>query len=306
MSAGLAKEQDRVTADAKVARHRHRHVGKQADHPDGRRRIDRTCRILVVQRDVPASDRCPERPTRIANAATRLDELKVDIRLLGIPEVEAVGDTKRPGTGAGDVAGRFGDGTHAALIRVEQNVTRVAVHRHGDAETRARNLHYAGVAPRGHDAAGAYGPVILLKHPALACDRWCVEESLQRVGKIPGVGRRGQRTARPGDIGFLGRRGIHRTAVHQLLPGNRRDDATVVHDAEDAIVRDLADRRCIEVPLLAHRADLIHAMRLGDDQHPLLRFREHDFVRCHPGLAGWHLAGIHLHADAASRRHLRR
>ena len=50
--------------------------------------------------------------------------------------------------------------------------------------------------------------------------------------------------------------------------------------------------------------DLLLAALLDDEQHALLRLRQHDLVRRHPGLALRHVRHVDLDADAAARAHL--
>ena len=113
----LAGEVDRV-ALAPCARHR-AHVGDEADAADDRRGVDRAAVRLVVERDVARDDRDAERLARGRHALDRLGQLPGDLRLLGVAEVEAVGDRERLAAGAGDVARRLEHGQRAAGVRVE-------------------------------------------------------------------------------------------------------------------------------------------------------------------------------------------
>src|SRR3989304_2582 len=70
----------------------------------------------------------------LGDAAAGLSELEEDLGFLGIPEVQAIGDAEGDGAGTGHIAGRLGDGSLAALVRVESDVALVAVHREGQAE----------------------------------------------------------------------------------------------------------------------------------------------------------------------------
>src|SRR4030095_4395941 len=61
------------------------------------------------------------------DAAHGLAKLPHDLRLLGIAEVEAVGDAERLTTAAHPVAGGLDHGGHAPDIRIELAVAAVAV-----------------------------------------------------------------------------------------------------------------------------------------------------------------------------------
>ena len=60
--------------------------------------------VVVVERDVAGDDRDPERLRGLRDPLDRLRELVRDLRLLGIAEVEAVGEADRLTAGARDVA----------------------------------------------------------------------------------------------------------------------------------------------------------------------------------------------------------
>ncbi len=62
----------------------------------------------------------------------------------------------------------------------------------------------------------------------------------------------------------------------------------------------------MQIPFLEDAFDLRFASALGDQQHPFLRFGQHDFVRRHAGFALRHEGDVDLHAGAAARAHLRR
>ena len=54
------------------------------------------------------------------------------LRLERAGHVEIVGCAEWNRAGAGKIAARFGDGGFCAFVRIEINVTAVAVHGHGD------------------------------------------------------------------------------------------------------------------------------------------------------------------------------
>src|SRR5437773_278401 len=75
---------------------------------DGGRR-DRAPLRLVVERDVARDDRYAERVGRDRDRLDRLAELPRDLGLLGVAEVEAVGQRERRAAGTRDVAARVKD-----------------------------------------------------------------------------------------------------------------------------------------------------------------------------------------------------
>src|SRR4029077_18790790 len=96
--AHVAKE----AADAAVERCEDTH------HAHRRRRVDGPARVLIVEGDVAARDRRAEGNACVGDAATGLPELEEHFGLLGIAEVEAIGDAERHGPAAGDVARGLG------------------------------------------------------------------------------------------------------------------------------------------------------------------------------------------------------
>ena len=112
----------------------------------------------------------------------------------------------------------------------------------------------------------------------------------------------------PLDVGQVLRLG-HRTLVHRRLVGQRAvrnlgDHDAALLDAKHAVARHLADVRRVQVPFVENPLDLRLAPLLDDQQHALLRFGQHDFVRRHAGLALRHERDVDLDAGAAARSHL--
>ena len=81
---------------------------------------------LVVERDVARHDGKVQRAAGLADALDGLDEGAHDLGLLGVAEVEVVGDGDRVGAHGGQVAPDFGDGLLAALERVGLDIARRA------------------------------------------------------------------------------------------------------------------------------------------------------------------------------------
>ena len=119
---------------------------------------------LVVERHVPRDHRNLERPARLRHPFKSSDELPHDPRVLGLAEVEAVGDPDRLGADARQVADRLGHRLGRAVERVEAAGEGVAVGRGGDADARAREQQQRRVRPRADHRARTHRLVVLLPH----------------------------------------------------------------------------------------------------------------------------------------------
>ena len=87
------------------------------------------------------------------------------------------------------------------------------------------------------------------------------------------------------------------------MRGNFRGDAAAILDASQATFGDAPDHDGIQPPLLENGKNFVLAAFLRDQQHALLRFAEHDFVRRHAGFALRNFGEIDLDAGAAARSH---
>ena len=138
---------------------------------DHRCRIDRPLRSLVVQRHVAANHRNAEGPAGVAQPAHRLDELPGDVGLLGVTEVEAVGEAQWLGPDAGEVARALEYGLDRARVGIARHPPPVAVDRHrqraGSAVAIERQHRGVGRLRPPHRAR-ADQRVVLLEGPALA------------------------------------------------------------------------------------------------------------------------------------------
>ena len=82
--------------------------------------MDRAAVGVVVERDVPGDDREAERLARLRHPLDRLGELPSDLGLLGVAEVEAVGEPERLAARTGDVARGLEDRRRTSGERVER------------------------------------------------------------------------------------------------------------------------------------------------------------------------------------------
>ena len=124
------------SARAKPIRGTRAGSGSLPTMPDDRGRVDRALGALVVERDVAAHDRHAQRQAGVAQALDRALELPGDVRLLGVAEVEAVGQAERLGAHAGEVAralehrlggARVGVAGHAPAVAVDRDRDRARV-----------------------------------------------------------------------------------------------------------------------------------------------------------------------------------
>ena len=99
------------------------------DHCNRWRRINRAVGILVIEADISACDWRVEGAAGFGHTANRFLELIKNFRIVRIAEIEVVGCTQRSRAGTSEVAGGFCYGDFSALIRIEVNVSGVAIDR---------------------------------------------------------------------------------------------------------------------------------------------------------------------------------
>ena len=177
----VAEQHDREAVGVEVRDGVAVDVVEQADHRDRRRRVDRAAAGLVVERDVARDHRRAERLGRVAETADRLGQLPHDLRLLGIAEVQAVGERERPRAGARDVARRLGHRRDRAGARIEPAPARVAVDRHRERLARRRavlalHAHQRGVAAGTDHRVALHQRVVLALDPGLRAEVRRIEQ----------------------------------------------------------------------------------------------------------------------------------
>ncbi len=99
---------------------------------------------------------------------------------------------------------------------------------------------------------------------------------------------------------------VHRRFVRQRPIRDLGDDCSALLHAKQSVSRHFSDVHRMQVPLVEDALDLRFAAALHDEQHPLLRLGEHDFVGRHAGLALRDEGDIDFNARPAPRAHLRR
>src|SRR5690348_2168536 len=252
------------------------------DAKDGRG-INRAPESFVVEADVAAGDGHVEGAAGLGDAINRLAELAHDFGLFGIAEIEAIrgGDGTR--AGAGDVARGFCDGVHRAQTRRALAPAAIAVRGKRNRARRLLEAEHGRVAGAREDARiRANHVVVLLEDPALRGDGGRSEQAAEifvqvRTGRSEFDERRG---------GFLRFRRsdsaiVTRAFLGDGVRGDFRNDAAIFEHTQKAIARDAADLDGVEAPFAEHLEDFAFAAELGDKEHALLRFAEHDFVGRH-------------------------
>ena len=103
----------------------------QADHGDRRRGVNRAVRVLVVEATLPPVTGALK--ARQASARPRTDSCNCQniSGLIGLP-IEIVGRAQRHRAGTGEIAAGLRHDDFPAFVRIEINVSAVAIHRQGD------------------------------------------------------------------------------------------------------------------------------------------------------------------------------
>ena len=287
-----SEQKHRASGPVEARRQVLRHVLKDPQHADHRRRIDRTALGFVVQTDVPADHRRLEHRACFRDTAHGLVERVVDLQLLRVAEVEAIRDGDWRGARAHDVARCFRHRDGRPRVRVQVDHPRVAVGRQRNPFSRTGDAQHGCIAARGHHRVVQDLVVVLAKHSAFAGDIRPCEEAEERVRRIRGreiVQRFKRKRVEAKELGWP-----HAVAqVGRGLGGNEDWHTghlhTVVLDHHVRAAGHGADRRAVQLPVLKECGDLGHVLLLADHQHPFLAFAQHDLVGRHARFAARHV-----------------
>ncbi len=156
----------------------------------------------------------------------------------------------------------------------------------------------AASQPGAGEGVGAHHVVVLLPDPALGAEVGGGKQRVQIAGQIAALECR--RVHRRAAQRLRMRAVVKRRLIGQRAIGNFRHDFAVMAHAQLAVAGHAADGDGVETPLAEDLEDFFFAALVGHEQHALLRFREHDFVRRHAGFALRHAVQIDL--DAGRRR----
>ena len=279
-------------------------VFQHAQHRDDRGWEDRLVR-LVVEADVPADDRDPQRLAGTRDPQDGFSKRPEHLRALGAGEVEAIRDGGRHRPDARDVLGGLEHGQHPADVGVEVAAPTVAVDRERQPDRRSLfEAEDARVRPRRDYGVGLDHVVVLPEHPPLVRDIGRGQQGHER--RL----RRGDREGRgidPPDLLEVGRltrgRGVGGRFGEALgIQGDH--DRAAVADGQQRGRHHAADHDGLEAPPAADPEHVLLAAALDDQQHPLLRLAEEHLVRRHPFLAAGDLREVDLHPHPAAGRHL--
>ena len=162
-----------------------------------------------------------------------------------------------------------------------------------------------GIAAGAGDGVCHHLAVILLVDPAAAGKVNAADKGFQHLchWRVAGDVGAGKSRAR-GDIGL--RTVIFRRVIDKRGQRDVAGDPAILQQHKPAGLGDLADRHEIEVPLVEDLPRRVRRLGLQHHQHALLAFREHELICTHAFLARRHQIKVHLHAEAALRRHLHR
>ena len=108
-----------------------------------------------------------------------------------------------------------------------------------------------------------------------------------------------------GEAGLPGLHGamVERSVVGERFVGDFGDDFAVMEDAHLRIGDDLSDGYGVKAPLFEDLEDFVFTAFLGDEQHALLGFAEHDLVGGHAGFALGDVVEFDLDANATASTH---
>ncbi|CAI8301747.1 MAG: Uncharacterised protein [Flavobacteriia bacterium] len=288
-------------------------VFHNSDHANGRRGENRFCAFLedclVVEAHIAAGDRGLEPLTSRAHTLDGAHELPIDLWIVRIAEVQAVGDGRWNSPTAADVPSSLGDSDHGANLRIGMHVARIAVYANGQGAICPFDVHYGRIclAVGAHIDRSHHG-VVLLVDPLLGCDVGKGHHSAAHLLKILGHRHRG-------DIELLiflvVCRGVEFSVIdwgasseHQTFSRNLSDEFTMPEILDLSIVLHLADRNTMNVPLVENGLDFLFFSLLDHGQHPFLRLAQKDLPGLHIGLPHRHLVQMDLHSHSACSTHL--
>src|SRR5450631_954503 len=287
-------------------------VVENADDAEHRRGIDAFAACLVIEAHVAAGDGSSQCVAGLGNAVNGGRELRHDLWLLRITEVEAICSSHWHRSRAGDFARAFCDRVHGAKPGVEIRPSAIPIEGHSQSAlmsrcTRLLDAHDAGFVPRTLHCVGLHHGVVLLVNPALAADVGGSEQRLQCLGMIFAGADLGSyvrgRIERDGSLPCADGPVIERRIVSEGGVGNIGDEYAVMADLQAVLADDMADDDAVQSPLFKDAEDLLFAALCGYQQHALLALAQHDLVGGHAGSALGNEVEFDIETDAATRAH---
>ena len=190
--------------------------------------------------------------------------------LVGITEIQVVGDADRHSTGAGKIASALCNSNTCSDTRIEFAIDGIAVGSGRQDLVRLADNEDRCIGTGKYRRPCANHVVVLAPDPALAGDAG-MSEKLRQSSLGISLGQRGQiKLGRWRERSGLA--GIERAVIGQRPGRDIHHDIVPVADAHHAVVGDLADLGIGQIPLLEN---LFHDGLLAlfdDDEHALLRF----------------------------------
>ncbi len=238
---------------------------------------------FVVKTHIAAHDRHLQRAAGVREAGDRLLELPIHLGPVGVGEVEAIGDRERARPGRDDVAGRLGDRMLGAYVGVEMAVASVAVGGHRQSKARALDAQQRGVAAWRYDCGVADHVVVAPEDRTPAAQVGARQQTQQRLAGVD-ERRQGVEMQRGRWLRRHACETAERSAVGEQVDGQPRHHLGLVEDGQMPVVGNVADHRRGEIPGLKNALHLGLAAALDDDEHPLLRLRQHHVIRRHASL----------------------
>ena len=288
---------------------------QQPQHADGRRGVNWFgCAVgvhrLVVEAHIASSDRRIERATGIAHAFDGPDKLPIHLRVVGVAEVETVGDGAGCSAHASNVAGRFCHRNGTSFARIRLDISAVAIHAQRQAFGRTLDLDHSCVTGAvGGTVHCAHHAVVLLVNPPLGREVGTRNQSLGRGHVVLGFWNGIEvEFLDLFDVGWLAVLSlIHRstTAQYQAVGRNLTNELLAIEIAQGVAFGHHADVDGMKVPLVENGFDLGLLALLDHHQHPLLALAQEDFKRLHILLALGHQVQANVHTDTATTAHLR-
>ena len=174
-------QRDDVALVAKSGGATPRDIIDDAHHADDDRGIDARATGVVVEADVAAHHRDVQCPARVADAVDGVVQVPPDVGVLGIGEIEAIGDRGRFRACGDDIASRLADGDHRPLASIECRVARVAVGGERQPERGAVDADQRGVAAREDHRRVADLVVVAAVHGLAAAEVGAAQQREERL-----------------------------------------------------------------------------------------------------------------------------
>ena len=307
---GLAEQQDDIARPGEAHRDPGAHVVDDTEHADLRGGQDVAPARLVVEADVAAGHRRPQRQAAVHQALDRLDELPHHLWVFGGTEVQAVGDRHRLGAAHRDIAVGLRQCQLGTQVGVQLTVASIGIGGQCDAEVGVLvDTHHAGVVGLGQHRVATHEAVVLVGHPTAVAQVRRTHQAQNGFGELlSGVVARQM-------VRVVGVEGVQPlgtplgAVIGRALVGNGPridiDDAFAVPVDEQPVTGDqFTDDRGLDIPLGADLEELVDICGLADGHHAFLRLAHQDLFGSHRLIPQRHQIELTVHAAVACRGQL--